>query len=87
MSQIQEPEDTTPVETLFPEADSARIQEAFQRLTIEQQQVISLRFFEELPHGEVAKRMHRTANAVRAIQFRALSRMRNLLEALVEQSA
>jgi RNA polymerase sigma-70 factor (ECF subfamily) len=63
------------------ETDVATIHEAIQRLTPEQQQVIFLRFYEELPHESVAVRLGRTPNAVRAIQFRALSRMRRLLEA------
>lgn len=63
------------------EADLAAIHEAIQRLTPEQQQVIFLRFYEELPHESVALRLGRTPNAVRAVQFRALSRMRKLLEA------
>jgi len=63
------------------EADLAAIHEAIRRLTPEQQQVIFLRFYEELPHESVALRLGRTPNAVRAIQFRALARMRKLLEA------
>ena len=63
------------------ESDLAAIHGAMQRLTPEQQQVIFLRFYEELPHESVAIRLGRTPNAVRAIQFRALSRMRKLLEA------
>lgn len=62
------------------ESDMAAIHGAIQRLTPEQQQVIFLRFYEELPHESVAVRLGRTPNAVRAIQFRALSRMRKLLE-------
>jgi DNA-directed RNA polymerase specialized sigma24 family protein len=43
--------------------------------------VIFLRFYEELPHESVAAKLGRSSNAVRAIQFRALSRLRQLLEA------
>ena len=63
------------------ETDIAAVHEALQRLTPEQQQVIFLRFYEELPHESVAARLGKTPNAVRAIQFRALARMRTLLEA------
>jgi RNA polymerase sigma-70 factor (ECF subfamily) len=63
------------------QSDMAAIHRAIQRLTPEQQQVIFLRFYEELPHESVAVRLGRSPNAVRAIQFRALSRMRKLLEA------
>lgn len=62
-------------------ADIAEIREALSHLTEEQQQVIFLRFYEELPHDKVAARLGRSSNAVRAVQFRALSRLRKLLEA------
>lgn len=63
------------------ESDVTSIHAAIRRLTREQQQVIFLRFYEELPHGSVAAKLGRSPNAVRAIQFRALSRLRKLLEA------
>jgi RNA polymerase sigma-70 factor (ECF subfamily) len=73
-----------PAERLAPElsdTDINAIHGAIGRLTREQQQVIFLRFYEELPHESVAARLGRSPNAVRAIQFRALSRLRKLLEA------
>lgn len=73
--------------SMFAEADTASLQAAMRLLTAEQQQVLFLRFFEELPHEAVAARLNRNPNAVRAIQFRALSRLRKLLEATVERSA
>ena len=72
---------------LFAEADAASLQSAMRRLTPEQQQVVFLRFFEELPHDVVAARLNRNPNAIRAIQFRALSRLRKLLEVSVERTA
>ena len=72
---------------LFAEADAACLQSAMRLLTAEQQQVVFLRFFEELPHDAVAARLNRNPNAIRAIQFRALSRLRKLLEVSVERSA
>ena len=72
---------------LFAEADAASLQSAMRRLTPEQQQVVFLRFFEDLPHDVVAARLNRNPNAIRAIQFRALSRLRKLLEVSVERSA
>ncbi len=62
-------------------ADIAEIREALNHLTEEQQQVIFLRFYEELSHDKVAARLGRSSNAVRAVQFRALARLRKLLEA------
>ena len=72
---------------LFAEADAASLQSAMRMLTPEQQQVVFLRFFEELPHDAVAARLNRNPNAIRAIQFRALSRLRKLLEVSIERSA
>ena len=63
------------------EGDVNAIHDAIQQLTSEQQIVVFLRFFEGLPHDQVAERLGRRPNAIRAIQFRALSRMRKILEA------
>ena len=76
-----------PEAEFFLSVDAERVQEAVRLLTPEQQQVIFLRFFEGLPHEAVAARMGRNANAVRAIQFRALSRLRKLLEDDVAEPA
>jgi RNA polymerase sigma-70 factor (ECF subfamily) len=77
-----------PSAELFAEFESTRIHAAIAKLTVEQQQVIFLRFFEGLPHEEVARRLKSNSNAVRATQFRALGRLRKLLqEVSVAQSA
>lgn len=83
LEQIVEPADTSSddLDLGFTEADRAFLQQAIQRLTPEQQQVIFLRFYQRLSHEEVARELGRTANTVRATQFRALARLRNLLEA------
>ena len=78
---------TSADELLLAEADASKLQAAMRLLTPEQQQVVFLRFFEELPHEAVAARLNRNPNAVRAIQFRALSRLRKLLEDSIERSA
>ena len=57
-----------------------RLADALHQLTSEQRQVIFLRFFEGLSHDEVAHRLAMNANAVRALQFRALHRLRRLME-------
>ncbi len=61
--------------------DNDRLAEALHRLTSEQRQVIFLRFFEGLSHDEVSQRLAMNPNAVRAVQFRALHRLRRLMEA------
>jgi RNA polymerase sigma-70 factor (ECF subfamily) len=54
---------------------------AIQRLTEEQQQVVVLRFYEGLSLAEVAEATGRRAGAVKALQHRALKRMKSLMEA------
>jgi RNA polymerase sigma-70 factor (ECF subfamily) len=57
-----------------------RIRQAVERLTEEQQQVLVLRFYEGLDTGEVAEIMGKRRGAIRGLQFRALSALRDLLE-------
>jgi len=52
---------------------------AVKHLTGEQQEVIALRFVEHLSSREVAKVLGKNEGAIRALQFRALSRLRKLL--------
>jgi RNA polymerase sigma-70 factor, ECF subfamily len=56
-----------------------RVRHAVSRLTEEQQQVVILRFFEEMSTGEVAELMGKRRGAIRGLQFRALSALRDLL--------
>lgn len=79
---LDEPEDRTTdlADGLWAQFEAGRVHDAIRRLTAEQQQVVFLRFFEGLPHDEVARRLDSNANAIRAIQFRALGRLRKLLQ-------
>lgn len=83
LDQIAEPEDSSPadIEPELSDAQKAFIRGSIERLTPEQQQVVFLRFYQQLPHEQVARELGRTPNAVRAIQFRALARLRKLMEA------
>jgi len=95
-SQFRAARDVADVEAIMNEPDQAptpevgleiaatreQLQDALLQLTPEQQQVIFLRFFEGQSHEAVAARMDKKPNAVRAIQFRALNRLRNLLEGM-----
>ncbi len=56
-----------------------RVRHAIGRLTEEQQQVLVLRFFEGLDTSEVAELMGKRRGAIRGLQFRALSALRELL--------
>ena len=52
---------------------------AIRHLTTEQQEVIVLRFVENLSSRQVAKVLGKNEGAIRALQFRALGRLRKLL--------
>jgi RNA polymerase sigma-70 factor (ECF subfamily) len=56
-----------------------RVRNALFHLTPEQRQVIMLRFYEDLPHEDIAKLIGKTAQATRALQHRALEALRRLL--------
>ena len=71
--------DVGPAESLILAADAEQVRAAMLHLTAEQQQVLFLRFFEGHSHEAIAEKLGRQANAVRALQFRALNRLRTLL--------
>jgi RNA polymerase sigma-70 factor, ECF subfamily len=77
---VDEPEDRQLAEPGADIEEFESIQSALSLLTPEQQQVIFLRFFKEMPHDAVARALGRNPAAVRAIQFRALARLRRALE-------
>ncbi len=82
VSLLAKHEDRTPnpVDGLVLAGRTEALHAAIRQLTVEQQQVLFLRFFEGQPHEAVAARLGRKPNAIRAIQFRALARLRKLLE-------
>ncbi len=61
-------------------ADARVLQAALHRLTPEQQHVLALRFGGEFSLEETASAMGKNANAVKALQFRALAALRRFLE-------
>jgi RNA polymerase sigma-70 factor (ECF subfamily) len=68
------------VEHLERQTQVKRARAALQQLTPLQQQVITLRFLEEMSNEEVARVVERTEGAVKALQHRALNSLRRLLE-------
>jgi RNA polymerase sigma-70 factor (ECF subfamily) len=56
------------------------VKATLRRLTEEQQQVLALRFSQELSVEETAHMMGKTVNAVKVLQFRALAAIRRFLE-------
>src|SRR5262249_6959390 len=59
---------------------AVRLADALARLPEDYQTVLLLRVFEELPAEEVARRMGRSAGAVRMLQMRALTALRQEME-------
>lgn len=58
----------------------ASIRSAINELTLEQQQVIALRFSGELSIEEISKIMGKKINAIKALQFRALASLRKRMK-------
>lgn len=63
------------------EAERVRLRRAILRLTPDQQQAIVLKYVEGLSNAEIARVLGRPEGAVKALQHRALSSLRNLLGA------
>jgi RNA polymerase sigma-70 factor, ECF subfamily len=59
---------------------AVRLADALARLSEEYQTVLLLRVFEELTAEEVAERMDRSAGAVRMLQMRALTALRQEMD-------
>lgn len=68
------------VETTTRKLEQDWLQRALHFLTPEQQQVITLRFGEEMSAPDVARVMGKDENAVRALQHRALAALRRLMD-------
>jgi RNA polymerase sigma-70 factor, ECF subfamily len=72
ISEEYESDDTDPLNHLADEEQFSRLRQAMRSLPADYQDLLVLRFVEELPHGEIAKIMNKTAMALRAMQHRAL---------------
>lgn len=72
LSEDYENDDTDPLNRLADEERFLRLRQAMRELPADYQDLLVLRFVEELPHGEIAKIMNKTAMALRAMQHRAL---------------
>ena len=60
--------------------DADNLRKAIDRLTEEQASVVSLRFLEGYSITEVATLLEKTEGAIKALQYRAVSNLRRLLE-------
>ncbi len=68
-----------PEEAAFSSWQRIQVRAAMQKLTLEQQHVLALRFSEERSLEETARLMDKTIGAVKTLQFRALAGLRQLL--------
>jgi RNA polymerase sigma-70 factor (ECF subfamily) len=60
--------------------DSEQLRQALLKVTDEQAQVISLRFLEDLSIAETAEIMGKTEGAIKALQYRAVSALRRVMQ-------
>jgi RNA polymerase sigma-70 factor, ECF subfamily len=60
--------------------DHKRLKTAFEMLDPSQQMIITLRFLMGLSHGETAEIMNLKVGTLRVLQFRALRKLRKILE-------
>jgi len=70
---------SNPSTLLGKEQERERVRNALRKLPYDQQRVIELRFLEELSHEEVAQLLGKSVEATRAMQYRALTSLRQLL--------
>ena len=68
-----------PLEELVNEEERSRLREALQTLSDDYQNVLILRFMQNLAHAEVANIMEKSESAVRVTQHRALKALANAL--------
>jgi RNA polymerase sigma-70 factor (ECF subfamily) len=69
-----------PASALAEQLAQERLGAAIKRLTLDQQQVLALRFGEGLTARETAEVVEKTVGAVEALQHRALAALRRILE-------
>ncbi len=69
--------DNRPAQTVGRKLD---MEEAVEQLTDDQRQMVALKFTQGLSTNEVAEIMDRTPGAMRVLQFRALSALREILD-------
>jgi RNA polymerase sigma-70 factor (ECF subfamily) len=73
--------DTRHADTARTICDRLTLRDAINQLTLEQQQVVLLKFFVGLSNLEIAKALGRSEGAVKALQHRALLRLQRVLAA------
>jgi RNA polymerase sigma-70 factor (ECF subfamily) len=75
--------DGNPSQLVAQKMDRQHVRAAILRLPEEQRQVIELRFMENWSHADVADALGKSADATRALQYRALETLRQILSEYV----
>lgn len=71
--------DSDPLDQLMQEDERQHLRRAIQTLPAEYQNLLVLRFVEEMPHTEIALVLNKSAMALRAMQYRALKALAEAL--------
>ncbi len=79
LDEALEADDDDPAETAAQQIAQARARSALWKLTIDQRQVIMLKYFEGLSNEEVATALDKPVGAVKSLQHRALGALRRCL--------
>jgi RNA polymerase sigma-70 factor (ECF subfamily) len=74
-----------PEEAVLQQQRQNRVRWALAQLTEDQQQVLSLKFFEGMDNGQVAAIMQKTVGSVKSLQHRGLSSLERFLEQASQQ--
>ena len=67
-------------ETMFITFEIERVQEAMKYLTAEQQEIITLKFINDMSNKEISVFLGKNEDAIRALQYRALQELRKRLK-------
>lgn len=68
-----------PQETVFQQLEVEQVKDALKHLTQEQQEVIVLKFIEDVSNSEIASILGKREDAIRALQSRAIKELRKVL--------
>jgi RNA polymerase sigma-70 factor, ECF subfamily len=74
------PTGESPLARIEKDQDRQKLREALLELTVDQQQVLLLRFAQDLKIDEVAQLMGKSVGAIKLLQYRATRRLQKLLD-------
>jgi RNA polymerase sigma-70 factor (ECF subfamily) len=76
---LKDGEMDSPSQIIIEEFEREQVRKALLKLPADQQQVIHFRFLEDWSHAEIAEVLGKSTEATRALQYRALNTLRQLL--------